>query len=90
MIMNEIEVDYSTLTTKIITSYLIKQRQLFSLDFNDLISFTLYLFQEFPDVLTKWGERLFYIMIDEFQDTSKKEYDDIQELKKDIFDKIYI
>lgn len=63
--------DYSTLvsekkTEEIIFRYIKKQRKYFGLDFFDLINFTIYLFQNFPDVLEKWQKRLCYIMVDEF------------------------
>lgn len=50
--------------------YLQKQRKGFMLDFDDLILFTVYLFQRHMDVLQKWQHRLDYIMVDESQDNS--------------------
>lgn len=71
--------DYTTLTSQkaseeIIFRYIKKQRKYFGLDFFDLINFTIYLFRNFPDVLEKWQKRLCYIMVDEFQDITVKEF----------------
>ena len=48
--------------------YLYQERKCFGLDYNDLIVFTLYVFERFPDICLTWQQRLEYIMIDEFQD----------------------
>lgn len=54
--------------------YLYEQKKNFACDFNDLINFTAYILKRFPDVLHKWQERMQYIMVDEFQDVSAKQY----------------
>ena len=54
--------------------YLWQQKKCFGLDYNDLIHFTLYIFQKDPDIRQKWQERLEYIMIDEFQDIDQLQY----------------
>lgn len=79
--------DYSTLTSKtpsdeIIFRYIKKQRKYFGLDFFDLINFTIYLFRKYPDVLLKWQKRLCYIMVDEFQDITAKEFKLIRRLSE--------
>ena len=48
--------------------YLYQEKKCFGLDYNDLIKFSLHIFQQNPDIRTKWQKRLEYIMIDEFQD----------------------
>lgn len=48
--------------------YLYQQKKCFGLDYNDLIVFTLHLFEQNPDIREKWQRRLEYIMVDEFQD----------------------
>ncbi|MCR5611703.1 MAG: UvrD-helicase domain-containing protein [Clostridiales bacterium] len=53
--------------------YLYQQKKCFGLDYNDLLNFTLYIFENHEDIRLKWQKRLEYIMIDEFQDI-----DDIQ------------
>ena len=54
--------------------YLYQQKKCFGLDYNDLIKFTLYLFEENEDICRKWQDRLEYIMIDEFQDIDDLQY----------------
>ncbi|MBQ2725327.1 MAG: UvrD-helicase domain-containing protein [Clostridia bacterium] len=68
------------LETEIIRRYLSKQKKIFGLDFDDLISFTFEIFRKFPEVREKWAERLYYIQVDEFQDSSKRELRLIQSL----------
>jgi DNA helicase-2/ATP-dependent DNA helicase PcrA len=77
--------DYSTLTSskpsdEIIFRYIKKQRKYFGLDFFDLINFTIYIFNKYPDILEKWQRRLHYIMVDEFQDITVKEFKLIRRL----------
>ena len=55
--------------------YLCQQKKCFGLDYNDLIKFTLYMFQEHEDIRLKWQQRLEYIMIDEFQDIDRLQYE---------------
>ncbi len=54
--------------------YLYQEKKCFGLDYNDLIKFSLYIFQEHPDIRIKWQQRLEYIMIDEFQDIDQLQY----------------
>ena len=46
-----------------------------AVDFDDLIVLPMKLFKEHPDVLAKYRKRYRYIMVDEFQDTSRVQYD---------------
>lgn len=72
----------ASLKEKIYLMYLKKQKKVYGLDFNDLINFTIVLFSNFPEVLEKWQERLSYIQVDEFQDTSAKEFFIVEQLSK--------
>ncbi len=54
--------------------YLYQEKKCFGLDYNDLIKFTLYIFEENEDIRLKWQDRLEYIMIDEFQDIDPLQY----------------
>ena len=45
-----------------------------ALDFDDLISLTVRLFREHPDVLDHYQERWKYLMVDEYQDTNKAQF----------------
>lgn len=55
--------------------YLYQEKKCFALDYNDLLKFTLYIFQENKEIREKWQNRLEYIMIDEFQDIDFIQYE---------------
>ena len=50
------------------------------LDFDDMLVKCYELFKNHPDILKKWQERYSYILIDEFQDINKVQYDVIRML----------
>lgn len=54
--------------------YLYQEKKCFGLDYNDLIKFSLHIFAKSDEVRLKWQKRLEYIMIDEFQDIDKLQY----------------
>ena len=54
--------------------YLWQEKKTFALDYNDLIKFTLYIFEQNEEIRLKWQKRLEYIMIDEFQDIDDIQY----------------
>jgi len=58
-------------------------RSLNALDFDDLLLLTLQLFREHPKVLESYRERFRYIMVDEYQDTNRVQYDFIRLLAGD-------
>lgn len=62
-----------SLEKRIVRMYMERQKKTFGLDFDDLISFTFEIFERYPEVLRKWQERLHYIQVDEFQDSSARE-----------------
>ncbi len=59
---------------KVFLGYLYEQKKCYGLDFEDLISLTLYILTTWEDVCRKWQERFMYIMVDEFQDVSNSQY----------------
>lgn len=59
---------------EIFLRYLYEQKKSFGCDFNDLINFTTYILENFPAVLEKWQNRMQYVMVDEFQDVSERQY----------------
>lgn len=68
---------YHTATTVqdiIFYGYLYQEKKCFALDYNDLIKFTLFIFEENEEIRLKWQKRLEYIMIDEFQDIDPLQY----------------
>ena len=44
------------------------------LDFDDLLTFVVKLFQEAPEVLERYRDRWRYILVDEYQDTNRAQY----------------
>ncbi len=46
-----------------------------ALDFDDLLLLTLDLFARFPSVRDKWSGRFLHVLVDEFQDTNRIQYD---------------
>lgn len=54
--------------------YLYQEKKCFGLDYNDLIKFSLYIFEQDGEIRLKWQRRLEYIMIDEFQDIDPLQY----------------
>ncbi len=62
-----------TVNDQIIEEYMQRQKAIYALDFNDLMSFALYLLETNSEVREKWQDRLNYIQVDEFQDSSKRE-----------------
>ena len=54
--------------------YLYQEKKCFGLDYNDLIKFSLYIFEQNEEIRLKWQQRLEYIMIDEFQDIDEPQY----------------
>ena len=55
---------------RIVEEFLQRQKQIYALDFSDLLYFALGIFTRCPEVLEKWQDRLIYIQVDEFQDSS--------------------
>ena len=48
--------------------YLYQEKKCFGLDYNDLIKFSLYIFEQHEDIRLKWQQRLEYIMIEGVND----------------------
>ncbi|WP_049944867.1 ATP-dependent helicase [Butyrivibrio sp. AD3002] len=58
---------------EILEEFMQRQKATYSLDFHDLIAFAIHVLVHNDDVRKKWQERLNYIMVDEFQDSSSVE-----------------
>jgi len=68
---------YDVRIKNIAAAYARYQKKLFeadAMDFDDLISQTVRLFSENPDVLDYYRERFKYILVDEYQDTNHAQY----------------
>lgn len=57
-----------------IHAYLTRQTKLFTLDFNDIIHFAIYLFRTYPAVCEYWQKLLNYVMMDETQDCNENDW----------------
>jgi len=68
------EGDNSGLIARAYALYQKKLKQYNALDFDDILYTTVHLFKKHPEVLCKWQERFKYIIVDEYQDTSKIQY----------------
>lgn len=53
--------------------YLLKQRDNYVLDFEDILNFALYILEHYPDALETWQEKCQYILCDEYQDVNEKQ-----------------
>ena len=53
-----------------------------AMDFDDILYYSVKLFQDFPDVLTVYQDKFRYILVDEYQDTNRCQYMMIQLLAK--------
>ena len=59
---------------EIYSLYQKKLRQNNSLDFDDIINFTIDILTENPDVLEYYSEKFKYVLVDEYQDTNKSQF----------------
>ena len=62
-------------TYEVFKCTMIRQRKYLSLDFEDLISFTLHILNNFDDVKTKWQRKMNYVMVDEVQDCNARDWE---------------
>lgn len=74
---------------KVYEYYQKRLASVYGLDFDDLIIWTIRLFDLFPDIKNKWSSRFHYIMVDEFQDVDRLQYKLIKQLSC-VHDNIYV
>ncbi|MBP3577096.1 MAG: UvrD-helicase domain-containing protein, partial [Lachnospiraceae bacterium] len=67
---------------RIYQEYTEKMRQQRLIDFDDILLYTYDLLRKRPDILKLWQEKYQYILIDEFQDINRIQYDIIRMLAK--------
>jgi len=65
---------FQEVVAQIYLQYQKKLKENTALDFDDLLSVTIQLFQKFPEILHIYQEKYRYILIDEYQDTNKAQY----------------
>ncbi len=61
--------------SRVYTEYQKRLKQNNALDFDDLIMKTVELFQSHPEILRKYQNRFRYIMVDEYQDTNRAQFE---------------
>lgn len=74
------ELDEHT-TDMAFTRYLQLQKKTLSLDFQDLIFFTIHILKRFPDACEYWQRQMEYIMLDEAQDCNKSDWTIVETLQ---------
>ncbi len=73
----EAEKGYDPRKKQIAKAYIEYSRRLLAadaLDFDDLILFTVRLLRDYPEVRERWQRQFKYVLVDEYQDTSKIQY----------------
>ncbi len=60
--------------------YELKLRQANALDFDDLLLRTVELFYQAPEICEAYNRRFHYVLVDEYQDTNRTQYDLIRQL----------
>lgn len=73
-----VEDKISEVTESLYPKYHEALKTLNALDFDDLLLLTLRLFREHPAVLERYRDRFRHIMVDEYQDTNRVQYDFIR------------
>jgi DNA helicase-2/ATP-dependent DNA helicase PcrA len=71
---------YEETIAKVYAEYERRKKAAGALDFDDLISETVRLFAEHPEVLQHYQERFRYILVDEYQDTNRAQYQLVNQL----------
>ena len=54
-----------------------------AVDFDDLINLPVHLFEQNPDILKRWQQKIRYLLVDEYQDTNTSQYRLVQLLVGD-------
>src|ERR671925_382219 len=71
---------YEETIARVYAAYEQRKRDAGALDFDDLITQTVRLFRDHPEVLEHYQERFRYILIDEYQDTNRAQYQLVNQL----------
>ena len=71
---------YEETIAKVFAAYETRKRAAGALDFDDLITETVRLFRDHPEILHHYQERFRYLMVDEYQDTNRAQYELVNQL----------
>lgn len=63
------------ISAKVYAKYQKQLKSANAVDFDDIIMLTVQIFQQFPEVLDHYRSRFRYIMVDEYQDTNKAQFE---------------
>ncbi len=66
--------DTEALAARAYQSYAATLKAYQAVDFDDLIGLPVVLFQQHPEIVEKWQNRLRYLLVDEYQDTNACQY----------------
>ena len=79
---NQAEGYFEEVAAKIFETYQKKLKENNALDFDDILMYTIKIFEEFPKVLKKYQDFFRYILVDEYQDTNFAQYKLVQLLSE--------
>ncbi len=73
--LRQLSQEATSLKDKVMYRYFYEQRKCYGLDFDDLVYFVLHILNQDKKTREKWQRRLEYVMVDEFQDIDKDQYE---------------
>jgi len=74
--------DFDEIVSKVYKEYTRRLKAQNAVDFDDLLSLVVKLFEEHPEVLSIYQERYKYVLVDEYQDTNMEQYRIVRALTK--------
>lgn len=75
MLLEDAGNDYrKKIIAKLYAIYQTRMKAANALDFDDIILFTVNIFEQFPEILAKYQNRYKYILVDEYQDTNHVQF----------------
>ena len=80
---NAAEGYYEKVVSKVYPLYQETLRKNNALDFDDLLNFTVTLLNKFPEVLKYYNQKFLHVLVDEYQDTNKCQYELVRLLAGD-------
>lgn len=83
IVLDQHAIAHTKTALKIFHIYEERKDQMLSLDFDDLLLKTIQILNDFPDIRTKWQNRIEHILIDEFQDTNDVQFKLVKLLMND-------
>ncbi len=74
--------DFEETVSKVYREYVKRLKAQNAVDFDDLLSLVVQLFEKNPDILERYQDRFKYILVDEYQDTNMEQYRIVRALSK--------